>query len=156
MCTSYLYWPWPQHNLFPRSCLTWILSIRNVTQRLLAVFPLNYSGMCTMSWVCAVYFFYIWWDDLFEFVMKFRYIEKCPFTYYHITFRFRTASRRRIAVFLETLQVRAPSHGGVLYSFWYWWDVVYEFVMNFLYIEKYPFTCYVVFAVVSPDMCSYK
>ena len=26
--------------------------------------------------------------------------------------------------FLETLQVRAPSHGGVLYSFLYWWNVV--------------------------------
>ena len=24
--------------------------------------------------------------------------------------------------FLETLQVRAPCHGGVLYSFWYWWN----------------------------------
>ena len=37
--------------------------------------------------------------------------------------------------FLETLQVRAPSHGGVLYSFWYWWNVVWIF-MNFLNIEK--------------------
>ena len=34
--------------------------------------------------------------------------------------------------FLETLQVRAVCHGGVLYSFWYWWNVV----LNFLNIEK--------------------
>ena len=27
--------------------------------------------------------------------------------------------------FLETLHVRAPSHGGVLYSFWYWWNVAW-------------------------------
>ena len=33
--------------------------------------------------------------------------------------------------FLETLQVCAPCHGDVLYSFWYWWNVVwfcYEFL----------------------------
>ena len=37
-----------------------------------------------------------------------------------VTFSFRTVTQKRIAVlvyFLETLQVRAPSHGGVLYSF---------------------------------------
>ena len=32
--------------------------------------------------------------------------------------------------FLKTLQVRTPCHGGVLYSFWYWWNVwiFYEFL----------------------------
>ena len=37
--------------------------------------------------------------------------------------------------FLETLQVRAPSHGGVLYIF----DIdgmLFELFMNFLNIEK--------------------
>ena len=37
--------------------------------------------------------------------------------------------------FLETLQVRASCHGGVLYSF----DIdgmLFEFFMNFLNIEK--------------------
>ena len=38
--------------------------------------------------------------------------------------------------FLETLQVHAPCHGGVLYSFWYWWNVVRILFMNFLNIEK--------------------
>ena len=28
MCTSYfLFWPWPPYNLFPRSCLTWIVFV---------------------------------------------------------------------------------------------------------------------------------
>ena len=31
--------------------------------------------------------------------------------------------------------VSAPSHGGVLYSFWYWWNVVWIFY-EFLNIEK--------------------
>ena len=39
--------------------------------------------------------------------------------------------------FLETLQLRAPWHGGVLYSFWYWWNVVWILQKN---IEKCPFT----------------
>ena len=33
--------------------------------------------------------------------------------------------------FLETLQVRAPCcHAGVLYSFWYWWNVVCYAISN--------------------------
>ena len=35
--------------------------------------------------------------------------------------------------FLQTLQVRAPCHGGVLYSFWYWWNVVWIFDEFFKY-----------------------
>ena len=38
--------------------------------------------------------------------------------------------------FLETLQVRAPCHGGVLYSFWYWWNVVWIFYEFFKYWKK--------------------
>ena len=42
---------------------------------------------------------------------------------------------RLLMYVLEILQVRAPCHGDVLYSFWYWWNVVWIF-MNFLNIEK--------------------
>ena len=38
--------------------------------------------------------------------------------------------------FLKILQVRAPCHGGALYSFWYWWNVVwifYEIFQNFVW-----------------------
>ena len=38
--------------------------------------------------------------------------------------------------FLETLQVRTPCHGGVLYSFWYWWNVVWIFYEFFKYWKK--------------------
>ena len=38
--------------------------------------------------------------------------------------------------FLETLQVCAPCHGGVLYSFWYWWHVVWIFYEFFKYWKK--------------------
>ena len=38
--------------------------------------------------------------------------------------------------FLETLQVRAPCHGGVLYSFYIDGIMLFEFFMNFLNIEK--------------------
>ena len=41
--------------------------------------------------------------------------------------------------FLETLQVCAPSHGGVLYSFWYWWNVVWIFYEFFKYWTKIKF-----------------
>ena len=40
--------------------------------------------------------------------------------------------------FLETLQVRAPCHGGVLYSF-YIDGMLLEFFMNFLNIENKKF-----------------
>ena len=39
--------------------------------------------------------------------------------------------------FLKTLQVRAPCHGGVLYSFWYWWNVVWIFYEFFKYWNKF-------------------
>ena len=39
--------------------------------------------------------------------------------------------------FLETLQVRAPCHGGVLISFWYWWNVVWIFYEFFKYWKKW-------------------
>ena len=35
--------------------------------------------------------------------------------------------------FLETLQVCAPCHGGVLYSFWYWWDMKFFVNKNCIY-----------------------
>ena len=38
--------------------------------------------------------------------------------------------------FLVTLQVHAPCHGGVLYSFWYWWNVVWIFYEFFKYWKK--------------------
>ena len=43
-----------------------------------------------------------------------------------VTLSFRTVTQKRIHLMycLETLQVCAPCHGGVLYSFWYWWNVV--------------------------------
>ena len=45
--------------------------------------------------------------------------------------------------FLETLQVRAPCHGGVLYSFWYWWNVVWICYEFFKYWKKKcDFFCY--------------
>ena len=55
---------------------------------------------------------------------KAREILKCPCP--SITLSFCTATLKCIAVFSwKTLQVCAPCHGGVLYSFWYWWDVVW-------------------------------
>ena len=51
--------------------------------------------------------------------------------------------------FLETLQVRAPCHGGVLYSFWYWWNVVwilYEFFKYWKKILKLFFFQYFIFS----------
>ena len=41
--------------------------------------------------------------------------------------------------FLETLQVRAPSHGGVLYSFFDIDGMLFEFFINFLNIEIFYF-----------------
>ena len=38
--------------------------------------------------------------------------------------------------FLETLQIHAPCHGGVLDSFFYIDGMLFEFFMNFLNIEK--------------------
>ena len=39
--------------------------------------------------------------------------------------------------FLETLQVHAPFHGGVLYSFFFYIDgMLFELFMNFLNIEN--------------------
>ena len=38
--------------------------------------------------------------------------------------------------FLETLKVCAPCHGVVLYSFLYWWNVVWIFYELFRYWEK--------------------
>ena len=43
-------------------------------------------------------------------------------------FSFRTVTQKRIDFFLKTLQVRAPCHGGVLYSFL----ILMEFCLNFL------------------------
>ena len=56
-------------------------------------------------------------------------MPSCPSS---VTFSFRTETRKYID---EFLQVCAPCHGGVLYSFWYWSNVVWIF-MNFLNIEK--------------------
>ena len=36
----------------------------------------------------------------------------------------------------QTLQVRTPCHGGVLYSFFHIDGMLFEFFMNFLNIEK--------------------
>ena len=38
--------------------------------------------------------------------------------------------------FLETLQLRAPCHGGVLYVFFYIDGMLFEFCIIFLNIEK--------------------
>ena len=49
--------------------------------------------------------------------------------------------------FLETLQVCAPCHGGVLYSFWYWWNVVWIFYEFFKYWKKNYFLFFSIFQV---------
>ena len=53
--------------------------------------------------------------------------------------------------FLEILQVRAPCHGGVLYSFWYWWNVVWIFYEFFKYwknkILRFVFLQYFMFSL---------
>ena len=53
-----------------------------------------------------------------------------------VMFSFRTVTRKHIDVFLETLQVCAPCHGGVLHSFWYWWNVLWIFNEFFKYWKK--------------------
>ena len=53
-----------------------------------------------------------------------------------VTFGFCTVTQKCMMYFFKILQIRAPCHGGVLYScFLYWWNVVL-FFMNFLNIEK--------------------
>ena len=42
-----------------------------------------------------------------------RCLSVCP----SVTFSFRTVTQNALLYFLETLQVHAPCHGGVLYSF---------------------------------------
>ena len=46
--------------------------------------------------------------------------------------------------FFETLQVRAPCHGGVLCIFLYWWNVVWIF---YEFVFKYFFSVFHVFFV---------
>ena len=46
--------------------------------------------------------------------------------------------------FLETLQVCAPCHGGVLYSFWSWWNVVWIFYEFFKYWKNVFLTFYAI------------
>ena len=55
-------------------------------------------------------------------------LSVCP----SVAFSFRTVTRKRIQLmyFLKTFQVRAPCHGGVLYSFGYWWNVVLNIEKN--------------------------
>ena len=45
--------------------------------------------------------------------------------------------------FLETLQVCAPCHGGVLYNFWYLWNVVWICYEFFKYWKKNHFKIFV-------------
>ena len=47
--------------------------------------------------------------------------------------------KNALMYFLETLQVHvcAPCHGGVLYSFWYWLNVVWIFYEFFKYLIFY-------------------
>ena len=47
-----------------------------------------------------------------------------------VTFSFRTVTKNALLYFLETLQVRAPSDGGVLCSFF----ILMECCLNFLNI----------------------
>ena len=53
-----------------------------------------------------------------------------------VTFSFRTVTQKRIDVFSRNFEVCAPCHGGVLYSFWYWWNVVWIFYEFFKYWKK--------------------
>ena len=45
----------------------------------------------------------------------------CP----SVTFSFRTVTRKRIDIFSQNFA--GTCHGGVLYSFWYWWNGVWLF-----------------------------
>ena len=68
--------------------------------------------------------------------------------------------------FLETLQVCAPCHGGVLYSFWYWWNVwiFYEFFkywkklnLNFCFFQYFMFSSrFVLFPTLKKNWCKKK
>ena len=54
--------------------------------------------------------------------------------------------------FIETLQVCAPCHGGVLYSFFDIDGMLFEIFMNFLNIEKNSFfkkSCFFAFYAIS-------
>ena len=56
-----------------------------------------------------------------------------------VTFSFHTVTQHVKSAsmyFLETLQVHAPCHGVVLYSFWYWWNVVWILYEFFIYWKK--------------------
>ena len=63
-------------------------------------------------------------------------ISKCPrlSICVSVTFRVRTVTRRRIAVFLRTCTISR----GVLYSFFYIDGMLFEFCMNFWNIETAP------------------
>ena len=64
-----------------------------------------------------------------------------------VTFSFRTVTRNALMYFLETLQLRAQCHGGGLYSFWYWWNVVWIFYEFFKYWKKKKFNIFSIFKV---------
>ena len=48
-------------------------------------------------------------------------------------------SKTHWCIFSKLLQVRAPCHGGVLYSFWYWWNVVWILYECFKYWKKFQY-----------------
>ena len=50
----------------------------------------------------------------------------CP----SVTFSFRTVTQKRIAVFSQNFAGTCTKSWGVLYSFWYWWNVVWIFVYS--------------------------
>ena len=59
-----------------------------------------------------------------------------------VTFCFRTVTRRRIDVFSQNFAGTCTRHGGVLYSFWYWWNVVWIFYEFFKYSNIFNISCF--------------
>ena len=59
---------------------------------------------------------------------------------HHILFSHCNLKMHQLVCLLKTGQVCAPCHGGVLYSFWYWWDVVWivEILKNVPSLRERP------------------
>ena len=58
-----------------------------------------------------------------------------------VTFSFRTVTRKRIDVFSRNFAGTCTMSWGVLYSFWYWWNVV-EFFLETLFLISFCVLCY--------------